>query len=100
MSEIAVKPRVYVFVWIALVCLTWVTAMVSRVELGVWNTPVALVIAATKALLVVMFFMNLRHERYKMIWVAAVASIFWLILLLGLSMTDYATRGYLNVPGK
>jgi cytochrome c oxidase subunit IV len=100
MSHTVIKTRLYWFVWIALVCLTWITAIVSRIELGFWNTPVALVIAACKASLVVLFFMGLRYENYKMVWIVAVAGIFWLVLLLALSMLDYGTRGYLNVPGK
>ncbi len=100
MSQIVVKRRVYVFVWAALVCLTWVTAVISMKDLGMWSGPVALLIASCKALLVAMFFMNLRYENYKMVWIVAVAGIFWLTLLLGLSMADYGTRGFINVPGK
>ena len=100
MSQIVVKRRVYVYVWIALVCLTWLTAVVSMKDLGMWSSPVALLIAGSKALLVAMFFMNLRYENYKMVWIVAVAGVFWLVLLLGLSMADYGTRGFINVPGK
>jgi cytochrome c oxidase subunit IV len=100
MSQVILKPRHYVFVWIALVCLTWLTATVSRIDLGIYNTLVMLLIAATKASLVAMFFMGLLYESYKMVWIVAVAGIFWLSLLLGLSMVDYGTRGYLNIPGK
>ena len=100
MSEVVVKKTTYIGIWAALIVLTVVTALVSLVDLGMWSGPVALLIASCKALLVAMFFMHLRYENYKMVWIIAVAGIFWLSLLMVLSMTDYATRGFINVPGK
>ena len=50
--------RVYFAVFFALIVLTWVTALVSTVDLGRWNIFVALAIAIFKASLVVLFFMH------------------------------------------
>jgi cytochrome c oxidase subunit 4 len=100
MAEILAGKKTYVKVWAALICLTAVTAVVSEIELGQWNAPVAMAIAGTKAVLVAMFFMHLRYERSKIVWVWAIAGIFWLSILFVLSMSDYATRGFLNVPGR
>jgi hypothetical protein len=44
--------------------------------------------------------MHLRYEHSRIVWVWAVAGVFWLALLFFLTLTDFVTRGYLNVPGK
>lgn len=100
MAETIVGRKTYVLIWAALICLTVTTAVVSGIELGQWNAPVAMAIAATKALLVALFFMHLRYERSKIVWVWALAGIFWLLILFILTMSDYITRGLLNVPGR
>ena len=100
MAEAIVGRRTYILIWAALICLTIVTAVVSEIELGPWNAPVAMAIACTKALLVALFFMHLRYERSKIVWVWGIAGIFWLLILFSLSMSDYITRGFLKVPGR
>jgi hypothetical protein len=32
--------------------------------------------------------------------VVAVAGLFWLMIMFGLSMSDYLTRGWMGVPGR
>jgi cytochrome c oxidase subunit 4 len=82
----------YYGIWIALMILTVVTARVAFIDLGPFNTVVALVIATCKALLVVLFFMHVKYASEKLIKMVIVASIFWLLLLLLLSLADYGTR--------
>jgi cytochrome c oxidase subunit IV len=89
MSEHIVPRKTYWIVWVALMVLMAMTAALSRVPLGAWNTPIALVIAVIKALLVIMF-----YENYKITLVAVVGGFFWLFIMLGLTMTDYLTRGF------
>jgi cytochrome c oxidase subunit 4 len=86
------STKFYYTIWIALLCLTVVTAAVSFVDLGPFNTIVALVIATIKALLVVLFFMHVKYTSEKLTKIVIVSAIFWLFLLLALSMADYATR--------
>jgi cytochrome c oxidase subunit 4 len=86
------SSKLYYTIWIALLCLTVVTAAVSFVDLGRFNTVIALVIATVKALLVVLFFMHVKYTSEKLTKVVIVSAIFWLFLLLVLSMADYATR--------
>lgn len=100
MAETVIRKKTYVIIWGALVCLTVLTAVVSEIELGRWNAPVAMAIAGSKAILVAMFFMHLRYEHQKIVWVWAVAGLFWLSILFLLSMTDYTTRGFLRIPGR
>jgi cytochrome c oxidase subunit IV len=59
--------------------------------LGIWNPVVALVIACTKATLVILFFMHVRYsDRLTMVTVAA--GFFWLLILITLSLSDYLSR--------
>jgi len=92
MSEHIMSSKLYYGIWIALLCLTVVTAAVSFIDLGPLNTIVALVIATFKAVLVVLFFMHVKYTSEKLTKIVIVSSIFWLLLLLALSMADYGTR--------
>ena len=82
----------YFAVWGALLLGTFITYEAALLDLGSLNAPVALIIATTKALLVVLFFMHLRHANEKLLKVVVISTIFFLFLLLGLSMADYGTR--------
>ena len=99
MSEHVIPRKTYMWVWIALMALMVMTAALSRINLGEWSTVVALVIAAAKALLVVLFFMHVKYEQQKIAWVFVIAGFFWLAILLTLTLTDYMTRGYLGIAG-
>jgi cytochrome c oxidase subunit IV len=92
MSEHIISSKLYYAIWITLLVLTVVTALVARVDLGPFNTIVALVIATFKAVLVVLFFMHVKYTSEKLTKTVIVAAIFWLLLLLALSMADYTTR--------
>ncbi len=100
MAEHIVPRKTYVIIWATLMVLTALTAAVSFLDLKQWSAPVAMAIASMKALLVAMFFMHLRYEKQKIVWIVALAGLFWLSILLVLSMSDYVTRGFLNVPGR
>lgn len=56
------------------------------------NTLVALLIAFTKMACVMLFFMHVRWSP-RLIWLAAVASFFWLAIMFSYTMQDYLTRG-------
>jgi len=92
MSEHVMPSKLYYGIWIALMVLTVVTAGVSFIDLGPLNTVVALVIATIKAVLVVLFFMHVKYASEKLTKLVVISAIFFLILLLGLSMMDYLTR--------
>ncbi len=91
----------YVFVFLALLVGTGLTVAASLVDMGWANTPVAMTIAITKALLVLYFFMELRHST-RMTVLTAAAGFFWLVLMLSTFMMDYGTRvaTVLPVAGK
>jgi cytochrome c oxidase subunit 4 len=93
MSEEHIIPsKTYYAIWILLLILTGVTAWVATIDLGPLNTAVALVIATSKALIVTLFFMHVKYASEKMTKVVIVCAIFWLMILLVLSMVDYGTR--------
>lgn len=92
MSEHIASAKLYIGVWAALMCLTAITAAVSWIELGPFNIVVALAIATCKMLLVALFFMGVKYINQKMTVVVIMAGLFWLFILLALSMTDYVSR--------
>jgi cytochrome c oxidase subunit 4 len=77
--------------------LTGLTVFVSFIELHDGNIVLALLIATIKGTLVVLFFMHLFYSS-KLTKVTVIAALFFLFLLLALSMTDYLTRGWLTNP--
>lgn len=87
----SVKPLVMVF--LALMVLTAITVGVSFINLGAFSAVVALTIAAIKAMLVILFFMEVRYSS-KMTMAAIVAGCFFLGLLLFLTMADYISRAW------
>ena len=100
MSSVHVVPRrVYYGVFAALMGLTAATVAVAFVDLGTINTVVALSIACTKATLVILFFMHARWSE-RLIGIVIGISVLWLALLLGITLSDYLSRGWLPYPGK
>ncbi|HUP02589.1 MAG TPA: cytochrome C oxidase subunit IV family protein [Bryobacteraceae bacterium] len=87
--------KTYAIVWIALLIATVVTTEVSYVDLGSLNVVVALGIAVCKMLLVALFFMHIRHST-KLTRVVVVGGLLWLGILISMTLTDFATRGWLN----
>ena len=86
--------RTYVRTWLALLVLLALTCGSAFVPLGGFNLVANLGIALAKALLVVFVFMHVR-EGTPMVRVAAVAGVLWLCVLAGLSVVDFAARGWL-----
>jgi cytochrome c oxidase subunit IV len=78
-------------VFAALLGLTALTVWTAALDLGAWNDTLALSIASAKALLVVLFFMHVRHAE-RLVWIFAGVGLFWLFLLLGLALADFSTR--------
>lgn len=75
------------------------TVGLSLIPLGIWNTPLSLVIAAGKTFLVIYFFMKLGLASPALRIVAA-AGVLWLLILFGITFSDYFTRFSFGVFGK
>ena len=99
MTSATISVRAYIVVTVALLLLTGVTIGVAFLPLGPWHSPVALGIAAIKAVLVALIFMHL-HSAPSMIRLTAVAGLLWLSIMLAGTLDDVVTRGWLPVPGK
>ena len=84
--------KMYFVVWGALLLGTFLTYEAARLDLGRFNAAVALTIATTKALLVALFFMHLRGASDKLLKLVVISTVFFLFILLALSMADYSTR--------
>jgi cytochrome c oxidase subunit 4 len=96
MSEHHVVPiRIYLLVFGALMVFTAVTVAVAFVDLGVLNNVVMLGIAVIKATLVVLFFMHVKYST-RLIPVVAAGGALFLIILFGITMSDYLSRGWLG----
>lgn len=92
------KLSIYVWVFVALLAATLVTTFISFINLGPFNTIVALAIAAFKMMLVALFFMHVRHSP-RLTQLVVLGGLLWLAILITLSMGDFVTRGWLPVPG-
>jgi cytochrome c oxidase subunit IV len=89
--EHIVPPSTYIVIILSLLCLTGLTVAAAFVDLGPFNIVVALVIATLKATLVVLFFMHAKYspKRTKLV---IMAGIFWLLILLFMTLSDYESR--------
>jgi cytochrome c oxidase subunit IV len=93
MSEPIASVKTFTSVWIALLILTGVTVAVASLNLGTFSVVVALVIATIKSLLVALFFMEVRYSP-AITKIVIVAGLLWLLIMLLLSLTDFASRSW------
>ena len=87
----------YLLVFLALMVGTVVTVLASYVHMGWLNTPVAMLIAITKAMLVILFFMHLK-DHPKLIKVTFGAAFFFFAILVAHTLSDYLSRGPHGMP--
>ena len=84
--------KTYIAIWITLLVGTGLTVFAASLDLAPYNAAIALIIASVKATLVALFFMHIRGASERLTKVVVIAALFFLLLLLGLTMSDYATR--------
>jgi cytochrome c oxidase subunit 4 len=93
-----VSPKLYLGIFAALMVCTALTVYAATVDLnqyfGGLNVIIALAIATLKASLVVLFFM---HGKYspKRTQLIIICSVFWLAIMLFMTMSDYVSRSWL-----
>jgi cytochrome c oxidase subunit 4 len=88
-----VGPAVYVAILFALLIGTGLTVWASFLELGPWNPVIALAIATTKAMLVVLFFMGVKYST-KLTKLTVFAGVFTFIILISMTLSDYMSRAW------
>ena len=98
-----VSPRIYLTILLCLLLATGLTVWASYIDLGewhiaqgitlFWNPVVALAIAATKMILVVLFFMHVKYST-RLTKLTVGAGIFTFLVLIGMTLSDYWTRAW------
>jgi cytochrome c oxidase subunit 4 len=91
--------RTLVTIFVTLLIFTGLTVLAATRDFGALNTPVALLIAVTKATLVITFFMAVRYNT-PLTKVVVISGFLWLFILFGLGLNDYLTRAWMGVPGR
>jgi cytochrome c oxidase subunit 4 len=95
-SHHIVPVPVYGATLFALIVLMALTIWVSYLDLGVMNIPIALAIAVTKAVLVVLFFMGVKYgTNLTRLW--ASVGFIWFLLMFG-TLGDYVSRNWIHLP--
>jgi cytochrome c oxidase subunit 4 len=89
--------RTYLTVFAGLIILLGITVGVAFFNFGVLNVFIALIIATTKAGLIMAYFMHLRYSS-KLVWVFAGLGFFGLTIMILIAMGDYVARGGVIVP--
>jgi cytochrome c oxidase subunit 4 len=98
MSSVHVSPlNVYLTIFGALMVLSAITVGAAFINLGPFNSVVALSIAGIKATLVILYFMHVKYSS-RLTKITVVMSIFFVAILFGETMVDYATRGMPSMP--
>jgi cytochrome c oxidase subunit 4 len=78
----------------ALLLGTLITVLAARVDLpGVLNPVIALGIACTKAVIVILFFMHVKYQS-KLVKLTVVSGFFTFIVLITMTLTDYISRAW------
>lgn len=95
MTHRVASVSAYLLVFAALMVLTTATVAISFLDLGEWNFVAAILIAICKASLVIWFFMHLDHAS-ALTKLFAGAGFFWMLILIGLTLSDYLSRSWLS----
>ena len=93
MASHILPRRVYYTIFAILLFCTYLTVQMAFLDLGALNTVAAIAIAIFKTVLVALFFMHVKYST-KLTWAVVVGGVFWLGILLALTMADYLTRGW------
>jgi cytochrome c oxidase subunit 4 len=91
MSEKPIKESTYYMVCGTLLVFTVLTYAAARFDLGWLNLPLAILVAAVKGTLIVLFFMH-AWTSSRLNWIVIGAGMLWLGILFTLTLSDYLTR--------
>lgn len=82
-----VGTKTFVLVWLALLFLTGLTIEAAEMQMGKWSMLANLLIASTKASLVLWIFMHLKYERrlFKLLLLVPIMTI---TVIIGLTFLD------------
>ena len=81
--------------FLSLLGLTLLTTLLGFVDMGPFNTGVAIALAAVKACLIAMFFMHALYES-GLVRIVMAGGLIWFLILISLTLSDYASRNWLG----
>lgn len=84
--------KIYIGVFAGLLFLTFITVWIAGFNFGPFNMAVAMLVAVTKASLVVLYFMNLKHDHDRLNGVIFLMGLFFLVVFIAPTMWDAFTR--------
>jgi cytochrome c oxidase subunit 4 len=88
-----ISPATYGIVFATLLVGTGITVAAAFVNLGIFNPIVALAIACTKAVIVILFFMHVKYQS-KLVKLTVTAGFFTFLVLITMTLTDYISRAW------
>ena len=88
-----VTPIQYCMVFGALLFGTLITVLAAEFDMGVFNPIVALAIACTKAVIVILFFMHVKYQS-RLIKMTVGAGFFTFLILITMTLSDYISRAW------
>lgn len=91
MTNDPITPKTYLQTYIALLALLALTVGAYFIDMGPLNFLVSMMIAVSKALLVVFFFMHVRYNA-RIVWIYALLGVIWLVTLISGTLADVTTR--------
>lgn len=94
MAEAHITKKKYWQIFAALMGLLFLTVLVAYLHIDPWwAIIVAMTIATVKAVLVILYFMHVRYNS-KLTWLFVGSGFVWLIIMVGITLTDYKTRDW------
>ena len=91
------SPLILCGAFLGLMVLLVATVIFAQMHLGVWNTPIGLLISVIKTLLIIVLFMNLLNASGA-IRLVSISAILWLGIAITSVVADYRTRGWDETP--
>jgi cytochrome c oxidase subunit 4 len=88
-----VPPVTYAIVFVSLLVGTAITVAAAYIDLGIFNPVVALAIACTKAVIVILFFMHVKYQS-NLVKLTVGAGFFTFLVLITMTLTDYVSRAW------
>lgn len=92
-----VSRGVYFATFVAMIAVTALNIAMAFVELGYWNTVIAVGLACVNALLMVAIFMHLKHSA-RILWLCVGAAAAFFVLMVAVTLSDYRTRDWIKQP--
>src|ERR1035438_2083647 len=92
-SHHIVTPKVYAAVFVTLLVGTALTVVAANIDLGLFNPIIALGIACTKAVIVILWFMHVKYQS-NLIKMTVGAGFFTFLVLITLTLSDYISRAW------